>query len=328
MSTTSRIPQKHVVILFNPFAGKGQAKSMALKAQQFAQEQGWHVTQTQSSLYAGHIENELAPAISEDTRLIILIGGDGTLRELISGLLSAGKQPEIAFIPMGNANVVARELGIPLSPTQALSMLKTSQAEAIDIGKVTFNEAATSNKAQLFLAMLEIGIGAKIVHLVNQLRKDKLRRLYQFWGDLVYALAGLLAFIAPPTAKVRCTITPEKPDSSRNFHTNQLVIANMQTYAKGWSFTPDAVCHDGKLDIALAKKHSRGAALSGFVAAARKKRQAALRVDYLQASHIQLQADSPLYMQIDGDPVSFSGSADINILPGACLIHTGANRKS
>ena len=99
---------------------------MALRACEFIQNKNWQLVECISSTYAGEIEHELSSRAAAQADLIILIGGDGTLRELVSGLQKYESRPEIAFIPMGNANVVARELNIPLNPLKALHLLDNS----------------------------------------------------------------------------------------------------------------------------------------------------------------------------------------------------------
>ncbi len=291
---------------------------MAIKAEAFATQKGWQVLANVQSEYAGHIEKELAGRFIDETDLIMLIGGDGTLRELIAGLQTLKRQTEIAFIPMGNANVVARELNIPLKPQQALKMLESSKVACIDIGILDLNPKQDAHsiyqQSLIFLAMIEIGFGAKIVHLVNQLRLGKLSRLYQLWGDLVYAIAGVLAFIQKNSDETELS-THNQQASSKH-----LVISNMKTYAKGWALTPNANCQDGLLNIAVNNKGSRLSTLMTFLLAAQGKPNSN-KMTYSQAKEVILKGSSKAYMQVDGDPISFSGYAEVRVEPKAYNIH-------
>jgi diacylglycerol kinase family enzyme len=227
---------------------------------------------------------------------------------------------------MGNANVVARELSIPLTPIKALHILENSQPVAIDVGLLTLNKAAQIEQKQIFLAMLEVGIGAQIVHLVTRLRQGKLQRLYQFWGDLVYALAGLLAFTGKPQKHVEASTSSDNPEENINFSSAHLLVANMRTYAKGWSFTPDADCRDGQLDIAYSTRSSRLHTMAGFIAAANRRKQSESLRHYKRVRTVCLDSSKELFIQIDGDPVSFEGSVQVSVLPKAFIIHTPAAR--
>ncbi len=310
-NNTSSANTKRIAILCNPFAGKGQALKMAEEAEQFAQKRAWQVVLNTQSTHAGHIENGLSAQLTNAIDLVILIGGDGTLRELITGLRKHKVTLEIAFIPMGNANVVARELGIPLNPRKALNMLDSSTTTAVDIGILTPEHEAP----MIFLAMLEIGFGAKIVHMVNQLRLGKLQRLYQFWGDLVYALAGILALIKPHSLPIK--VESEKALSV----STHIILANMKTYAKGWSLTPEANYQDGLLDLAYNKTGSQLATLTAFFNATKQKPSPDSRMGYLQLKEVRLSGSNKVFMQLDGDPVFFSGAARVSIEKAAFIIH-------
>ncbi len=314
---------KHITIICNPFAGRGQATKMAKQAEHFALKKGWGIIANIESNYAGHIENELAGKFAPESDLIILIGGDGTLRELIAGLRKHNLRTEIAFIPMGNANVVARELNIPLQPELALKMLDSSKSIAVDLGVLNMHSqqdaANNEHETMIFLAMLEIGFGAKIVHMVNQLRSGKLQRLYRLWGDLVYALAGILALCQtkPKAASIKF--------NSKLHKSSNLVVSNMKTYAKGWSLTPEANCQDGLFDIALSRRNSRLATIATFFLAAQKRKSPAGRVSYARLQDAELKGPDNIFMQVDGDPIYFSGHAKISIEPKAFVIHTPSN---
>jgi diacylglycerol kinase family enzyme len=95
----------------------------------------------------------------------------------------------------------------------------------------------------------------------------------------------------------------------------------MKTYAKGWVITPAANCQDGLLDLAINKKGSRLSILATFLFAAQRKRSPKTRMNYFQTKEVSLEGSANTYMQVDGDPVYFSGKAQISIEPQAFNIH-------
>jgi diacylglycerol kinase (ATP) len=226
---------------------------------------------------------------------------------------------------MGNANVVARELNIPLKPDHALRMLESSTTSLVDIGILDMQPEEGSNtinqQSMVFLAMLEIGFGAKIVHMVSQLRLGKLQRLYQLWGDMVYAIAGILAFIQKNSDAIEVEHKNQKAKSKH------IIVSNMKTYAKGWTLTPEANCQDGLLDIAINKKGSRLSTLTTFLLAAQRKRSPDSRMAYSQASEVVLKGSPKAFMQADGDPIYFSGFAKVRIESKAFNIHVPIDQK-
>jgi len=300
----------NAVIIFNPFAGRGKAEKVAQQSKKHLEQHDWLVRAVIATEYAGHTEKVLAKEWAESVQLIVLIGGDGTLRELVAGLWSDRSTKlnvNIGFIPMGNANVVARELNIPLKAETAIQLLTTGTAQKVDI----FILKQKSQNDLVFLAMLEIGFGAKIVQLVDRLRNGALKTLYQFWGDLVYAIAGALALRNLGRHSFDAKIEQENHSQTNSVTSTHCVIANMQTYAKGWSLTPEACCNDGLIDIAISKQSNAWAVLRTFLAASQKRKLNASLMSYQKTKCVSISSESPLFVQVDGDPISFSGEAEV-----------------
>jgi diacylglycerol kinase (ATP) len=309
------------VIIFNPFAGRSKGSYTARKAKKHLKENGWEVCSVIATHYAGHIETVLAKEWANKVELIVLIGGDGTLRELVSGLWQAKLSVNIGFIPMGNANVVARELSIPLNPKYAIKLLTTGKTKTVDICILKQD----NQNDMVFLAMLEIGYGAKVIQFVDQLRNGGLKALYRLWGDLVYIIAGFLALKGTGKDNFTATIeTATTSDANKNTSANEnmtgsilssshCVIANMQTYAKGWSLTPEAKYDDGLFDIAISKKNNILTIIKTFLAATQKRKLSAPTMSYFQAEHVSISGQPSLFVQVDGDPIDFSGQAEIII---------------
>jgi len=311
------------VIIFNPFAGRGKAPNIARKARTHLEQSGWEVKSVIATAYAGHTEKVLASEWGKKVQLIVLVGGDGTLRELVAGLWAVKLETEIGFIPMGNANVVARELNIPLKPERAIKLLTTGESKKIDICVLKQKD----EQGLIFLAMLEIGFGAKVVQFADQLRNGALKALYQLWGDLVYAIAGALALKGMKSEYFTAAVeqTDETALPSATISSSHCVIANMQTYAKGWSLTPDAKCDDGLIDIAISKKSNAWSIISTFLAASKKRKLKPSLMSYQQTKHVSISSHSSLFVQVDGDPISFSGEADICIEREAFSIRVNAS---
>jgi len=313
------------VIIFNPFAGRGKAPETARKAKKHLKKNGWEVCSIVATHYAGHIETVLAKEWAKKVQLIVLVGGDGTLRELVSGLWLAKLDVDIGFIPMGNANVVARELSIPLNTKSAIRLLNTGQTKKVDICILK----QSSQDDMVFLAMLEIGYGAKVIQFVDQLRNGGLKALYRLWGDLVYIIAGFLALKGTGKDNFTATIATlgktcnttntTTPPSANDIITGPIlssshcIVANMQTYAKGWSLTPEAKYNDGLLDIAISKKNNILTIIKTFLAATQKRKLSAPIMSYFQAEHIAISGQPSLFVQVDGDPIAFSGQAEVII---------------
>ena len=103
-------------------------------------------------------------------RLVIAAGGDGTVNEVINGLSSGAT---LGILPLGTANVLARELGLPLKPEEACNRILTGERSRIDLGVATDREGVERR----FACMAGIGFDASVVRTVTPRLKRYLRVL-------------------------------------------------------------------------------------------------------------------------------------------------------
>ncbi len=106
---------------------------------------------------------------------VIVAGGDGTINEAIQGL--AGTGARLAIIPRGTANVLARELGLPLDDEQAIAVVVRGKSRKIYLG-LAIND--TTNEARHFVLMAGIGIDASVVRRVRPSLKKRIGK-GAFW---------------------------------------------------------------------------------------------------------------------------------------------------
>ena len=104
-------PVKKVVVVFNPISGRGRSAAAAEAAAAVFSKAGLSVDirPTAAAGDACRFAAELGP----DVDAVACVGGDGTLNEIVRGLV---RSVPIGLVPVGTANVVARELGIPFAP--------------------------------------------------------------------------------------------------------------------------------------------------------------------------------------------------------------------
>ena len=241
-------------IIYHSSAGRGRATELIQPTARRLMAAGWRVVEAVKTRYAGHARDELAPSLAERADLIIVIAGDGTLREVCAGLCRVASHMPIGFVPTGNANVVAREQRIPLRPGPAMDLLTAGIVRQLDIGTLRTHPDAVDSV--FFLAMVEIGFGARVVQLTHRLRSGRLHAIYRRWGDTVYARAAVGALASPTEQRFQFY----QDNTAEPRQATAAIIANTRCYAKGWSMAPDARMDDGRLD--LVTRQRSGPALS------------------------------------------------------------------
>ncbi len=127
---------KKVLLLINPNAGKGGYKNSLGEVLMNFHQAGCSVTVAFTDKRGDAPAIAAAEAGNYDR--IVCVGGDGTLSETVTGLMTAGTRPELGYLPMGTTNDCAATLGIPHDPVQASRAAAAGRPVPFDVGR--FNE--------------------------------------------------------------------------------------------------------------------------------------------------------------------------------------------
>jgi YegS/Rv2252/BmrU family lipid kinase len=222
-------------IIANPAAGGGRAyKSIQRYVRQWPHP-GWEVEilTTRDRNDAGLIARQLLQRAPD---LVAVCGGDGTINEVAT---SVPHPPfPVAILPAGTANVLARELGLPLNATRALKIALKGATRQIDLGVLGPADA------RRFLFVAGIGFDAYVVSKVRPRLKSKL-------GMVAYALAILECLRNYSFPEFQVDI------GGRTFVATSCLVCNAKRYGGGLLFCPGADMNDGLLDILILQKQSR-----------------------------------------------------------------------
>ncbi|HEU0000301.1 MAG TPA: diacylglycerol kinase family protein [Ktedonobacteraceae bacterium] len=218
-------------------------------------------------------------AVEEQADMVIAAGGDGTINDIIQGLV--GSETALAVLPTGTVNVWAREMGIPLDAHGARQVLVNGQTRRVDVGCIN---------GRYFLLMVGIGIDGTITQAVEH---KPLKRL----GVLGYALAAL--WFGPGYKGFPVVVNNNGVVVKTR--ALQIFVGNTQLYAGAFKFTWQARLDDGLLDLCIVRKRShlgRIVVLWDFIL---RRDQRRMWVRYDQVSSVQIETPKPVAYQIDGD---------------------------
>lgn len=298
------------VVVYNPVAGSSSGASIAAQAECKLQSCGWDVQTLPTRDREG--ATAIAREVAGDVDLLVAIGGDGTLREAIEGLGDERRRVILGFVPVGNANVAAQELGIPLDAQEAIDLLDEGEAAPIDLGVLR-----ADGRSRLFLAMIGIGWDAVTVHYVDRVRRSRLGRLwYRFWADSVYAVCGSMALLHRGFGALEITIDGQPLEQ----HTRAIHVSNFRTYGKNMTVTPDAHHQSGRLHYQARVRGSVVALARHLLAAVQGRRAPASISTYGAASRVEITSQTPALLQVDGDAHLPVQRLETEILPGGARI--------
>jgi len=219
--------------------------------------------------------------------LLIAAGGDGTLNEVVHGLmdLPTVARPVLRVVPLGTANDFATGCGIPRDPEEALALCMEGQGVPIDVGKA--NE-------HWFLNAASVGFGAE----VTTTTPPELKRLL---GPAAYAVMGAILAINVHQYHGRLTL----PDREITGSGPVAIVGNGRQTGGSVQVTPRARIDDGLLDV-LVVRHIPAIAL---LTAARELQELSPDGEYIsywQTPWAEVHPEEAIPVNLDGEPVRFS----------------------
>jgi lipid kinase YegS len=222
-----------------------------------------------------------------ETDLLIAAGGDGTLNEVVHGLmdLSKGARPALGIVPLGTANDFAAGCGIPRDPEEALALCIEGEAAPIDIGKA--NE-------HWFINAASVGFGAE----VTATTPPELKRLL---GPAAYAVMGAILAINVHHYRGGLTL----PDREITGSGPVAIVGNGRQTGGGVQVAPRARIDDGLLDVLVVRQIPAMALLT----AARELQELSPDGEYIsywQTPWAEVYPEEAIPVNLDGEPVQFS----------------------
>jgi YegS/Rv2252/BmrU family lipid kinase len=285
---------KNLHIIINPASGQDEPILSYINKAFQDTSITWEISVTKNEHDAGNMARELIGK----TDLIAVYGGDGTVAKVAQVL--HGKQTPMAIIPGGTANVIAKELGIPQSPMQALELLKGTAFQVIDVDMGALNGEA-------FIIRVNFGIMADMVLEAARELKDKV-------GQLAYGITALQTMVKATPLKYEMLIDGEQVREEGV----ALTVTNCGSIGIGdYSFLPQISIRDGYLDILLLKQANLLSVLRLAGTTIMQKDSQVLQ--HWRCKHIQISLDKAQKVILD-DAEKEVQTLDIKVIPQALKI--------
>jgi len=234
-------PRK-IVIIANPVSGGGRALRAIRRHIRQWPHPDWNieVLTTRSPDHAGSLARQL---LEDPPDVLGVCGGDGTLNEVASRI--PDPPFPVAVIPAGTANVIARELGLPLGPVAALEAALGGEEKRVDLGELG------PRPGRRFLIVAGVGFDAYVVSKVRP-------GLKAATGMAAYAAAILGCLQSYPFPEFQVAL------GGRTYTATSCLLCNARSYGGGLLFCPEADMSDGFLDV-LIVQGARRMALAWFL---------------------------------------------------------------
>ncbi len=294
-----------VVFVVNPASANGSTRRRWPEIAHRAAELGL----TGESLLSerpGHAGELARRAAEGGARLVVAVGGDGTVNEVVNGLLAVdGDCPELAVIPRGTGTDFVRHFGIPTKLEGAVEVALSGGTRPIDAGRIRYRSWSGENVTTHFVNSASAGMSGAVAQRANASSKA-------LGGKASFLYATLAVFARWHASEMEVEVDAER----RSGLMYDAIVANCRYLGGGMAMTPDAVPDDGLLDVLLIGDITRRDLALTLPKVYRGTHLPHPKAEALRGSRVAVRSDTPLPVELDGEQPGTT-PATFEVLPRA-----------
>ena len=247
----------------------------------------------------GHASSLAFEFVNEGYTHIIGVGGDGTINEVINGIMRH-ESPEIVLgvLPYGTANDFVKSIKLPTNMAAMFEAVMQEKVSKVDIGVIDLE-----NRKHYFLNIADIGIGAEVVKRVNNSPK-------LFGSNFTFFAAIARTFLSYKNQDVKCHTDHWDYEGK----TNSLVMANGKYFGSGMCIAPKADLSDGQFAVVITGDISIKDYLKNIKKIKRGEELTHDKVAYKTATKLDLSSTESCGIEADGEFVGYT-PATISVIP-------------
>jgi len=298
------MPNK-IKLVLNPIANHGRSLQRAadLRMLMINHNADWAGTE-----YPGHATELARQAGQQGYDLVVAVGGDGTVHEVVNGLMQVPPEsrPALGIVPLGSGNDFAHILGVPVDPGEALLSAVNGQPHSLDVGSV----CDENNRLEYFNNTIGMGFDS-VVNMYT-------RKITVIHGLLMYFVALILTIFRSFDP---IDLHVETDQETWDLRSLMLALGNGPREGGGFIITPDAKLDDGLLNYVTIKKISRLMMLRLVPEVMRGTHGRFKQVRMGTCRRMSVTSQQPLYIHLDGEIYAGFGTdvrkLAIQILPNS-----------
>jgi YegS/Rv2252/BmrU family lipid kinase len=268
---------------------------------------------------AGEATELTRQALRDGAGLIVAVGGDGTVNEVVNGFFDGDKpvRSDAAFgiLPAGTGGDFIKSLGIPKDLAAAASAMKRAQPRSIDVGRLSFVDNEGQPRVRHFINIASFGIGGVVDRNVNQSSKA-------LGGTISFAIATLKAGLTYKNPSVNLSLDGAAAKEGRIYN---VAVANGRYFGGGMKVAPDAALDDGWFDVITMGDFKFGDLVLRGMDIYTGKHLTNPKVSFARARKIEARASDgvEVLLDVDGEQPGRL-PATFELVPGALKVRAAA----
>jgi diacylglycerol kinase (ATP) len=256
--------------------------------------------ETRLSERPGHLRELARQAAQEEGRLLVVVGGDGTVNEIVDGI--AGTSAELAVLPSGTGQDFGRTHGIPTSFDDAVRVALAGATRTIDLGRVECEGCA----GRFFANVGSAGMSGAVARRANTMSKT-------LGGRATFFYALTREFVAWQNTEV---VVELDEGVRREGAMHDVIVANGRFHGGGMKLAPDARQDDGVFDVVLVGDVSKLDFLTTAPKLYSGRYLSHRKIEPLRSTTVSIDAAEPLPLEVDGEPIGTT-PARFAVVPSA-----------
>lgn len=254
-------------------------------------------------------------AVRSGCQVVVAVGGDGTVNEVVNGLFESGvtfdQNLVLVIIPLGSGCDLARSLSIPSKISEAIKAVESNSMRRIDVGMVDFVNLGGERERRYFVNIADLGGGGLVVQKANRAPRILGQRPNYLWGMLSVAFSYR-------TRMMDVSIDGSEP---LRLAAKNLIIANGRYFGRGFLAAPQAKMDDGLFDIVSVGDFGTIEALWHLPKLYRGTHLGLEKVSYFRGRKVEASSDEEVLLEMDGELVG-TLPATFGIIPDAINVVT------
>ena len=254
----------------------------------------------------GHLIELAASAVDRGATLVVAVGGDGTLNEVVNGV--AQKNVDLATIPLGTGMDFGRTYGIPTKLEDAVRVALDGETRMIDAGRVRYRTWSGGEAERWFANVGSVGMSGAVAQRANGMSKA-------LGGKVTFFYALTRVFLEWENTEVVVKLD----DGERRGRMHDVIVANGVWHGGGMMLAPEAKSDDGLFDVVFIGDVSKVDFLTTAPKIYKGKHVAHPKVEVVRSAHVEVDASEHLPIEVEGEQVGTTPAA-FEVVPGALRV--------